>query len=103
MGRAGRIPWHTWAAKRTAETAAELTWVIDYNENGDDYDDLAREKEEAGRGEKNKIKEIYRKRGKRKRERKGKKKKRKEGKNGKRKKSKCLDTKKTKKKRDGQK
>ncbi len=39
-GRAVGNPRYTWAAKRTAETAAEPTWVINYNEDGDD---LARE------------------------------------------------------------
>ncbi len=35
-GRAVGNPRHTWAAKRTAETAAEPTWVINDNEDGDD-------------------------------------------------------------------
>jgi hypothetical protein len=42
MGRAGPNPQHTWAAKRTAETAEEPTQVISYD---DDDDDLVREKE----------------------------------------------------------
>jgi hypothetical protein len=47
-GRAGRNPQHTWAAKRTAETAAEPTRVTSYNEDGDDL------KEGEGRRERKK-------------------------------------------------
>jgi uncharacterized protein YgfB (UPF0149 family) len=45
MGRVGLSSWHTWAAKRTAETAAEPTWAICQISYDDDDDDLARERE----------------------------------------------------------